>query len=220
MDLFTGFRARPPVIEHQDVEAALASPGPSLFLIAGGHRGLSDPHTIFEWGFATAWSAPLARPVDQPPELMAKGWISADSLRVAYASALRPAAKASLSEAPIYDDYLRSALQWTGCELALTLHEHVRVILDALERPEERLSVGRQQLLIRLPTEPFDFPQPRGNADPWSGRPEDLAPLRTFAGFDCDDIGMAVMGPSEGSGPSLAERYGRNVEAVIRVRAR
>ncbi|GLR46814.1 hypothetical protein [Sphingomonas astaxanthinifaciens] len=219
MDLFARFRARPPVIEHQDVDAALAAHRPSLFLVAGGHRGLSDPHSIFAWGFADDWTTPLTRPVEQPAELMAKGWISADSLRLAYVSTLRPAARASLSEAPIYDAYLRSALQWTGFELALTLHERVRAILDGLERPDERLCVHRQQLLIRLPTEPFDFPQPRGNADPWSGRPEDLAPLRTIARFDCNDMALAVVGLSEGSGPSLAERYGRKVEAVIRVRA-
>ncbi|GAA4031717.1 hypothetical protein GCM10022281_09130 [Sphingomonas rosea] len=217
MVLFARFRARPPVIEDQDVEAALATTRLSLFLVAGGHRGLSDAHSIFEWGFATDWTAPLARPVEQPADLMAKGSISAASLRLRYASTVLPAARATLSEAPIYDAYLRSSLQWTGIELALTLHERVRTILDDLNRRNEPPSLDHPLLLIRLPTEPFDFPQPRGNADPWSGRPEDLAPLLSFARFDCNDIALAVVGLSEGNGPSLAERYGRKVQAVIRV---
>ncbi|WP_315775774.1 MULTISPECIES: hypothetical protein [unclassified Bradyrhizobium] len=115
-----------------------------------------------------------------------------------------------VKEAPVYDQYMRGDIDFTGFRVTISLREqayqaylsHVGLMRQPELRDRESWD-GR--LLFRIPSRPFAFPMPRRNSDPWTFGKRVVDPLQVIARFAFDEIEIQLLRDDRGRRVTMGE---------------
>jgi hypothetical protein len=167
--------------------------------VAGAEPGASlvaDP--LHDWvqdlGFSDGDGPTISHRPPRPATLPYDAWCSDRFFRVRQADGARALGTVEVDEAHVYDNRYRGDIDFTGLQLTITLGARApqayrryfgTVACDRFHDADgRRLWTGT--FVLRIPARPFDFPTPRGSADPWTTGTRAVGRLRSVARFDID----------------------------------
>ncbi len=109
-----------------------------------------------------------------------------------------------VSEALVYDYQMRSEIDFTGLRLTIALHMTAyEAYLDYIGNGQLPYTSGDQttwdgRIVLRIPSQPFAFPMPRGSSDPWHVGKRVVDPLKVIKRFALDEIEIQALRDGQG----------------------
>jgi hypothetical protein len=183
--------------------------------VAGAEPGsplVADPlhGWVQDLGFADASGLTISQRPPRPAALPYDAWCSDRFFRVRQADGARALGTVEVDEAYVYDNRYRGDIDFTGLQLTITLGARApqayRRYFGTVARDRSydtdgcRLWTGT--FVLRIPARRFDFPAPRGSADPWTSGTRAVGRLRSVARSDFD--GMDVFKLHDAGGLAVA----------------
>ncbi|SFI90445.1 hypothetical protein [Bradyrhizobium sp. cf659] len=111
--------------------------------------------------------------------------------------------RVDVSEALVYDNQMHAEIDFTGFRVTVSLQRdayqaYLNYVGD-VRKPE----LGDQDswqgwILLRIPSQPFEFPMPRGGADPWQIAKPVVGRLNPIKQFVFDEIEIQVLCDEQG----------------------
>jgi hypothetical protein len=181
-------------------------------LIVIGRLFLPYRGDINDIGFCSGSDQAISHRPPRPESVPYDFWCSDRFLSFGRDETSSSVGSVEVSEALVYDNRMHGEIDFTGFSVRVSLQGHAyQAYLDYIGEVRIELrdpDAWDRRILLRIPSQPFEFPLPRGSSTPWETRKPVVGQLKSIRRFAFDEIEIQALRDEQGRKVKIDEGAG------------